>query len=69
MSVLEISPDAERAWLVLHSDVGPVLTAVYYRPPDDGLDGLLLLANEFDSFANQFVGCFLFGDFNVHHVS
>ena len=36
VTMVEKSDLSERVWLVIHSDIGPYLLGVWYRPPDPG---------------------------------
>ena len=61
---------AERTWAILHSDFGPIVISLWYRPPDRGnIDFVSGLNAEFLRFAKLGVGVVLLGDFNVHQES
>ena len=56
----------------LHSDVGPLLIGVWYRPPcrrqnarERNLASIAVFEDELDTF-NDFVGRIIIGDMNVH---
>ena len=66
---LHISECAERIWLMIHSDVGPVLFGVCYRPPSPGnIEFISTLATELVTFRKDVIGAILVGDFNCHHI-
>ena len=66
-SHLTTSTTAERTWTTIHTDTGPLLFGLWYRPPDDDDNSLHTLATELDELAPQHTGLFLTGDFNIHH--
>ena len=41
ISLVQSSDDAERFWLMAHTDQGPYLVGVWYRPPDPGECGTI----------------------------
>ena len=66
------SEKLELSWHTLHSDVGPLLIGVWYRPPCRGqnarernLASIAVFEDELDTF-NDFVGRIIIGDMNVH---
>ena len=36
VTLLEHSEENERSWHVIHSDIGPILLGIWYRPPQNG---------------------------------
>ena len=64
---LENSSTAERLWVTIHTDTGPLLFGLYYRPPDDPHNSLDTLDAELHKHSPTHIGTFLTGDFNVHH--
>ena len=64
---LENSTTAERLWATIHTDTGPLLFGLYYRPPDDQHNSLDSLDTELHKYAPTHTGTFLTGDFNIHH--
>ena len=64
---LEISVEAERSWLALHTDVGPLLVGNWYRPPDGLATEVSSLAAELEKLCDDYVGVILCGDMNIHH--
>ena len=66
---LEDSKDAERQWLVVHTNHGPVLIGNWYRPPSEELGTIDSLETELESNGKLAVKKILVGDMNVHHKS
>ena len=66
---VDISNDAERSWMTLHTDTGPILFGNYYRPPDAELQSLQTLQAEVEKHMCDHIGTILVGDFNIHHQS
>jgi hypothetical protein len=63
------SADSERIWLIIHSDQGPFLLGVWYRPPDPGeVDSIVSLEAEWRQLSPNTMGTILIGDMNVHHL-
>ena len=59
---------AERLWVVVHIDVGPVLFGVWYRPLCYGeIGSIQSLSTELDLYKNNKLGTIVCGDMNVHH--
>ena len=66
---LHVSDCAERIWFMIHSDVGPILLGVCYRPPSPGnIEVISTLATELVSLRKDVIGIILVGDFNCHHA-
>ena len=64
---LKDSEDSERLWMTVHSDLGPYLVGVWYRPPShNDTVGILSLAGELAG--EEAVGVLVVGDMNVHHA-
>ena len=61
------SPDHERVWLIWHTDVGPVLIGLWYRPPGSELDSIADLEAEASALREGTIGMLIVGDMNVHH--
>ena len=68
VTLLEKSGDAERLWATIHSDLGPYLLCVWYRPPVQGEKATI------DSFHSELckhradvIGTIVVGDINIHH--
>ena len=58
----------ERGTYVLHSNAGPVLLGLWYRPPAYGeVDSISSLDDEMRQNSDNVIGTVLVGDFNVHH--
>ena len=69
VTLLAHSETCERSWHVLHTDLGPVLFCVWYRPPAPGdLSSIKTFEREWVSFRDDFVGTILVGDLNLHHT-
>ena len=63
------SSTADRCWCTVHCDVGPVLVACWYRPPNAGEVAFIrALEEEFAQLADDCVGSIVRGDMNVHHT-
>jgi hypothetical protein len=66
---LLISAVAERIWMVIHTDQGPFLLGVWYRPPDPGeVLSIESLEEEWRQLSSGAMGTILMGDMNVHHL-
>ena len=66
---LLISENAERIWLVLHSDLGPLNLCCWYRPPAHGeTASIRTLWEEWNDVGGSSVGTIITGDINVHHI-
>ena len=62
------SSSAERCWLAVHSNTGPMLLCCWYRPPAAGeLDSILSFRDELKTLQNDYVGTIVVGDLNVHN--
>ena len=62
------SESAERVWVLLHSDLGPILIGLWYRPPCYGEVGSIQsLDAELAKHGSNVLGTILCGDMNVHH--
>ena len=62
------SDDAERVWLMLHSNQGPYLIGAWYRAPSRADDvSIRSLKTELDKLGPHTLGAIVIGDFNVHH--
>ena len=62
------SDDAERVWVMLHSNQGPYLIGAWYRAPcraDD--EAIRNLAPELEKLGRHTLGAIVIGDMNVHH--
>lgn len=56
----------ELAWYTVHTDIGPILLAVWYRLPKRGdISSIQQFDKELDEFSD-FVGNIIVGDMNVH---
>ena len=63
------SVDHERSWHILHSNMGPVLLALWYRPPSYQEDlAIVDLEMEWHKYSGEAVATMIFGDMNVHHT-
>ena len=69
IALLEKSSASERVWLVLHSDTGPFLMAVWYRPPSPGeVESIKSFEEELQRLNTEVLGIILVGDLNIHHA-
>ena len=64
---LEDSKTAERAWHVVHTDVGGVLLGVWYRPPGSSHNHIETFDAELERLREGMVGTLVVGDLNVWH--
>jgi hypothetical protein len=68
--LLESSEGAERCWLNIHTDRGPLLLGCWYRPPAPGeCSTIESLRIEIANHLEHSVGIVLVGDMNVHDIS
>ena len=59
----------ERIWLMLHTDEGPFLGSVWYRPPGDNrCPSIDRFSEELSQYRQDAIGTFSGGDFNVHNI-
>ena len=66
---LESSTAHERVWLTVHTDLGPYLLGVWYRPPSATETlSVTTLPEELEKWRGDALGVLLLGDLNVHHV-
>ena len=69
ITLLEHSESHERSWHILHSDLGPILFCIWYRPPSAGeVASIASFEVEWARLAGDFVGTIVVGDLNVHHT-
>ena len=67
---LEDSEVAERTWYTVHTDHGPLLLAVWYRPPRKGeVDSVASFEAELNRLRTGALGTLVVGDLNVHNAS
>ncbi len=65
----EHSDTDERTWHIIHSDVGPILCAAWYRPPCAGeIASIQACEDEWRRLSSTCVASFILGDLNVHHT-
>ena len=68
VTLIEQSADSERVWLIIHTDVGPYLVGVWYRPPEPGeTNTIKSLETEWELHNQAALGTILVRDMNVHH--
>ena len=68
ISLVQSSDDAERFWLMAHTDQGPYLVGVWYRPPDPGECGTIAtFKTEYAALETTSLGSIVLGDVNVHN--
>ena len=69
VTMVEKSDLYERVWLIIHSDIGPYLLGVWYRPPDPGeVASIRACEEEWQRLSLHVLGTILVGDLNVHHI-
>ena len=62
------SGQSERSWHVFHTDIGPILFGLWYRPPGYGeIQKMIGLETELKAWAPCVIGSVIIGDMNVHH--
>lgn len=66
MDHLENSKSAELAWHLLHSDIGPILLAFWYRQQHD-LSAIECFEAEWRRHSWEVEGTIVVGDLNIHH--
>ena len=64
---LENSEVAERTWIILHTDVGNIAIANWYRPPSADDSHINSLRDEMNDLHSEFIGFIIAGDMNIHH--
>ena len=64
----EHSEKAERSWIYVHTDHGPVLVGVWYRPPNKDAYFVESLTSEWLQLSRDAIGTIIVGDLNVHHL-
>ena len=58
----------ELSWHTLHSDAGPLLLGVWYRPPRRGeVASISVFDNELNQVEEDFISRIIVGDMNVHN--
>ena len=68
-SVVEVSEEAERVWIIVHSDRGPFLISSWYRPPAPGeVASIHSCETELQLHRRDVRGTLVIGDINVHSV-
>ena len=68
MTELFKSEVSERLWILVHSDLGPYLIGVWYRPPEPGeVESIKELRKEWNDLSRDAIGTIIVGDINVHH--
>ena len=68
ITLLEDSMSAERQWLLIHADQGPILLCNWYRPPDDATS-VETLEEEWQRHAEVALKRIIVGDLNLHQRS
>ena len=62
------SESAERMWCTLHTNIGDLLLANWYRPPDDDGTCIDTFVEEINNMRGGVVGVIVLGDLNIHHA-
>lgn len=65
---LDNEADYERSWHTLHSNLGPILVCVWYRPPYAETSSIIDLQVQLDKYQYEHIGTIIVGDLNVHHL-
>ena len=67
VTCLGASCNAEREWVMIHSNHGPIVVANWYRPPCHGeVSSILALGDELQKHRDGALGVIVVGDLNVH---
>ena len=70
VSLVADSDEAERLWLQVHTNQGPLLLGAWYKPPSPGEVGSILsFQKEYLEHSCSCIGAVLVGDINVHQES
>ena len=68
MAMIEKSTSAERLWMLMHTDLGPFLLGLWYRPPVPGETATIdSLWEEWGRHSPHALGTIMLGDLNIHH--
>lgn len=68
MTLVKISKESERLWILVHSDLGPYLVAAWYRPPVQGeVHSIRSFKSELEELNPLAIGTVVVGDLNIHH--
>ena len=67
--LIEESIYAERAWHLLHTDVGTIAIVNWYRPGSSPITHITSFREEFAQHAHEFQSIVVAGDLNIHHRS
>jgi hypothetical protein len=69
VTLLEKAVEHERCWHVIHSDIGPILLCVWYRPPSRGeVASIEGFKEEWSRLSSAYLGTIVVGDLNIHHI-
>ena len=66
VTLVHKSEEAERLWLLVHSDHGGFLVGAWYRPPGKELRSIHSCKTEHDKLSKEAMGTILVGDINCH---
>ena len=69
LSCVHSSTNAERLWLIIHTEQGPFLLGAWYRPPYPETVSISSCVTEHNEIHPEALGTILLGDLNVHHKS
>ena len=64
---LEDSELAERSWQSIHTNVGPLLLGLWYRPPGSPRSHIETLNYELNRLTPEAIGTIVIGDMNIWH--
>ena len=69
VTLSEHSTEFERSWSTIHSELGPILCGIWYRPPvNREVASINACEQECLRLSTEHVGTILVGDLNVHHT-
>ena len=62
-----ISVDAERIWLLVHTDLGSIAIGNWYKSPSADDDHITSFRTELSTLQSEVIGTIVAGDMNIHH--
>ena len=68
VSLIETSNSAERLWVIIHAETGPILLSSWYWPPQPGeTETIALMKKEYLEQKTNAIGSIIVGHMNVHN--
>ena len=62
------SKDAARTWVLLHTDIGSIAIANWYRPGNSEDSHIVSLSEELSELKDEVIGVIIAGDININHI-